>query len=117
MTKERIVIKALDEVQKRVEFLEHELFRNDPLSNQCSLYGKFNDFLKEKKGKERTTKESIKFINDLDKQMTAQKERQKTYDADKIQKELVTLQIELNELMNEKFTIDQMKKRNEGSNE
>ena len=32
-------------------------------------------------------------------------------------KELVTLQIELNELMNEKFTIDQMKKRNEGSNE
>ena len=111
MTKERIVNQALDEVNKRVSFLKNELFTNDPLSKQVEVHRKFGVFLNEVKGKERLTEKSIKFIDDLDKEMKKHKKRAETYDSNKIQSELVKLEGELTDLINEKYNIEQDKKR------
>ena len=103
MTKERIVNQALKEVEERIKFLEHEIFDNDPVTAQINIHGKFNDFLRDTKGKDRLTDKSIKFINDLDKEMKKHQERQKKYDVNKLKEELVKLESELRDLINEKY--------------
>ena len=109
MIRERIINQSIAEVEKRIRFLEHELYHNDPITKQMDAHCKFNEFLRDTKGKDRLTEKSIKFINDLDKEIKLHEKRQKTYDANKISKELADLNYELSELNREKYYIDRNK--------
>jgi hypothetical protein len=109
-TKEKIINQAITEVTKKINHLEYELFHNDPISKQIELHGKFSEFLRDTKGSDRLTSKSFKFIKDLNKEMEKHQERQKTYDTNKIQKELLKLGGELRDLHKEKFYTNARKK-------
>ena len=108
--KEQIITQAIAEAQERIKFLEHELFHNDPVHKQFELYKKFNEFLKNKKGGERCTPESMKYIDNIGKEMKAQKKRQESYDSQEISDELADIKVQLSELVNEQFYLIKRKR-------
>lgn len=108
--KEKLIKESLKRCQERIKFLRSEIFDNDPISKQLEVHKKFEKFLKEKKGKERTTPESIKFINELSNEMELHKKRAKTYNLEKLMQELTDLEVEHGELMNEDWQLRQRKK-------
>ena len=89
---------------KKREEVVYDL-NNDPTSQLIELHLEFNDWLKDTKGEERTSKESMQFVNDLVKKQEQQEERKKTYDSNKLIEELVKIDSELQELNNQSKTI------------
>jgi hypothetical protein len=110
MIKEKIVKQAIAKAEKKIEFLKNEIFNNDPISKQIEVHKKFAQFLEEKKGVARLTKESINYIDELNRDMELHKKRQKTYNSSDLMKNLIIFEKELRELLNEKFDIDQTNK-------
>lgn len=104
--KENIVNESIAEARKRINFLRNEIFNNDPRSKQFEIHQKFAKFLEEKKGKDRTTQESIDYIEKLSKDMEYHEKRQKNYNSNKLMNELVALEAELRELETEKYCIE-----------
>lgn len=107
--KEKIINESLKKCGERIAFLKEEIFQNDPIRKQLDIHIKFNKFLEEKKGKERSTDESISYINKLSDEMDFHKKRAKTYNKDKLIEELINLQIQKQDLIIEQW---QTRKRN-----
>lgn len=108
--KENLIKESLERCQNRIKFLRSEIFDNDPISKQLEVHKKFEEFLREKKGKERTTKKSIEYINELSKEMDLHKKRAESYNFEKLMKELTELEIEHKELVNEDWQLRQRNK-------
>ena len=70
----KILKKLLSEMTKKREEVVYDL-NNDPTSQLIELHLEFNDWLKDTKGEERTSKESMQFVNDLVKKQEQQEER------------------------------------------
>lgn len=113
MIKEKIVNQAIMEAEKRIKFLRHEIFENDPISKQLEVHKKFGEFLKNVIGKERLTEKSVNYINELDKKMELHKKRQKTYNVNDLMEELCRTEGELRELKNERWQINMRKLKEE----
>lgn len=95
---------------KKREEVVYDL-NNDPTSQLIELHLEFNDWLKDTKGEERTSKESMQFVNDLVKKQEQQEERKKTYDSNKLIEELVKIDSELQELNNQIYSLESREKR------
>ena len=101
----KILKKLLSEMTKKREEVVYDL-NNDPTSQLIELHLEFNDWLKDTKGEERTSKESMQFVNDLVKKQEQQEERKKTYDSNKLIEELVKIDSELQELNNQIYSLE-----------
>ena len=106
----KILKKLLSEMTKKREEVVYDL-NNDPTSQLIELHLEFNDWLKDTKGEERTSKESMQFVNDLVKKQEQQEERKKTYDSNKLIEELVKIDSELQELNNQIYSLESREKR------
>tara|TARA_R110002051_G_scaffold325511_3_gene428407 strand:- start:3746 stop:4081 length:336 start_codon:yes stop_codon:yes gene_type:complete len=106
----KILKKLLSEMTKKREEVVYDL-NNDPTSQLIELHLEFNDWLKDTKGEERTSKESMQFVNDLVKKQEQQEERKKTYDSNKLIEELVKIDSELQELNNQIYSLERREKR------
>lgn len=104
-TRLKVLKKALRKCENRINFLRREIFENDPISKQLEIHKKFEEFLREKKGEERTTRKSIEYIVKLDKEKVLHEERAKSYDLDNLIQELTTLEIEHNSLVKEEWRL------------
>ena len=69
----------------------------------------FQEFLTEKKGKERISEESIQYVNELIKEMDLHKKRAESYNLEKLMKELTQLENEYSDLVKEDWMIRQRK--------
>lgn len=112
MIKEKIVNQAITKAEKKIKFLRHEIFENDPISKQFEVHKKFGEFLKNVTGKERLTEKSVTYITELNKEMELHKKRQKTYNTSDLMEKLCRAEGELRELENERWRMN-MRKENE----
>ena len=105
-----ILKRLLSEMTKKREEVVYDL-NNDPTSKLIELHLKFNDWLKETKGADRTSKESMEFVNDLVKEQELHERRKKNYDSNKLIEQLVKIDSELQELNNQIYSIESHDKR------
>lgn len=109
----KILEKMLLEMEKKRQGIAHDI-NNDPTSELIKIQLEFNDWLKDTQGKGiRTSKESIKYINDLNDKQEAQEKRLKNYDSNKLINQLVDLDMETKELHNQIYREKAINKRSD----